>query len=406
MEAKEILDQIKGQTEEMITKKGFVTKAEYDALIETKMNEVKGMNEKAKGELMDILVKQGAEITAMKDKGQEPTDYSVRAQVKSYHEKHKELIAKVKSGQKVELPAFELKGAPTSPMVPSSALNSSAYFPVPEINTQLNDLRRVQPTFWDFLPKGRTAQAAYVWVNKTDANGSPAFIGAGVAKPGVSFELTSEISNAKKIAASLKIATELLDDIDGMTSFIEGELSYTLKKVLNTTLMTGTSSSTVPAGIQTFSDAFTLSGVSTSDPDEYDCIVAATTQVRTAYIDSPLTVFINPQDFANLLLAKQTKNRNIAVVYNGGAMIINGALVVQDNNITAGNVQVAALDLLKTLIYKDFVVTFGWENDDFTKNLVTAVAEMRVHSFHSANDEAAFVYDSFADIKTAIDSGS
>ncbi|MEY4931157.1 MAG: hypothetical protein RI909_1881, partial [Bacteroidota bacterium] len=46
------------------------------------------------------------------------------------------------------------------------------------------------------------------------------------------------------------------------------------------------------------------------------------------------------------------------------------------------------------------------ENDDFTKNLVTAVAEMRLHSFHSANDEEAFVYDSFADIKSAIDSGS
>jgi len=324
MEAKEILDQIKGQTEEMITKKGFVTKAEYDTLIETKMNEVKGMNEKAKAELMDILVKQGAEITAMKDRGVEPVDYSVRAQVKSYHEKHKDLIAKVKSGQKVELPAFELKGAPTSPMVPSSALNSSAYFPVPEINTQLNDLRRVQPTFWDFLPKGRTAQAAYVWVNKTDANGSPAFIGAGVAKPGVSFELTSEISNAKKIAASLKIATELLDDIDGMTSFIEGELSYTLKKVLNTTLMTGTSSSTVPAGIQTFSDAFTLSGVSTSDPDEYDCIVAATTQVRTAYIDSPLTVFINPQDFAKLKITFNKPAHRIPYSY----LVFTGSMKV------------------------------------------------------------------------------
>ena len=406
-ETVELLAQIKNQMEEAIMKKGFASKEELSA-IDAKLKAFEGLDVKALSSVMDVLVKQGADITAMKEKGNKSNeDYSVRSQVIAYHEKNREAISKVKAGDKnVSLPTMEIKAAPTSPMVPSSFLNSSAYLPVPEINTSLNDLRRVQPTFWDFLPKGSTSQAAYVWVNKTDANGSPNFIGAGVAKPGVSFELTTETSVAKKIAASLKCATELLDDIDGMVSFIEGELSYKLKNVLNTTLMTGTSSSTVPAGIQTFSQAFDLTGVQTSDPDEYDCIVAAVTQVKTNYIDTPLTVFVNPQDFANLLLAKQTKNRNIAVVYNGGAMIIAGAMVVQDNNIAAGYVQVAALDLLKTLIYKGFTVSFGWENSDFTLNLVTAIAEMRLHSFHSVNDEQAFIYDAFADIKTAIDSGS
>ncbi len=404
-ETEELLGKIKSQMEEVIMKKGYASKDEL-AAIDAKIKAFEGLDVKALSSVFDVIQKQGAEITAIKEHGTETGPKSLRDQVAEYQTKHKEVIQKIKAGNKQELPAFEFKGAPTTPMVPSSALNGSAYLPVPQIDTTLNDLRRVQPTFWDYIPKGRTSQAAYVWVNKTDPNGSPNFIGAGVAKPRISFELNTEISVAKKVAASLKIATELLDDIDGMTSFIEGELSYTVKAALNTALMTGTLSSTVPAGIQTFSQSFDLTGINTSDPDEYDSIVAAVTQVRTNFIDGALTVFVNPQDFANLLLAKQTKNRNIAVVYNGGAMIIAGALVVQDNNITAGNVQVAALDLLKTLIYKDFTVTFGWENDDFTKNLVTAVAEIRLHSFHSTNDEQAFVYDSFADIKSAIDSGS
>jgi len=405
-ETEELLGKIKSQMEEVIMKKGYASKDELSA-IDAKIKAFEGLDVKALSSVFDVIQKQGAEITAMKEHGSDNGKFkTLREQVAEYQTKHKEVIQKIKAGNKSDLPAFEFKGAPTTPMVPSSALNGSAYLPVPQIDTTLNDLRRVQPTFWDYIPKGRTSQAAYVWVNKTDANGSPNFIGAGEAKPRISFELNTEISVAKKVAASLKIATELLDDIDGMTSFIEGELSYTVKAALNTALMTGTLSSTVPAGIQTFSQAFDLTGIATSDPDEYDAIVAAVTQVRTNFIDGALTVFVNPQDFANLLLAKQTKNRNIAVVYNGGAMIIAGALVVQDNNITAGNVQVAALDLLKTLIYKDFTVTFGWENDDFTKNLVTAVAEIRLHSFHSVNNEQAFVYDSFADIKSAIDSGS
>lgn len=401
-EIQEVLATIKSQTEELLNKKGFISKDEF----ESKFNQLQEAEQKNQEKLLTVLQKQGADIAAMKEQGQNVEGQSLRKQVENYVTTNKESVKKIKAGHKVELPAFEYKGVPTSPMVPSSFLNSSAYLPVPEINTSLNDLRRVMPTFWDLLPKGRTSQAAYVWVNKTDANGSPAFIGPGVAKPRVSFELTTEISNAKKIAASLKTATELLEDIDGMTSFIEGELSYTVKNIVNTTLMTGTLSSTVPAGVQTFSKSFDLTGINVSDPDLYDAIFAGVTQVRTNYIENPVTVFVNPQDFANLMLAKNTKNRNIAVVYNGGAMYINGALVVQDNNISAGNVQFACLDLLKTLIYKDFTISFGWENDDFTKNLITAVGEIRLHSFHSANDEEGFVYDSFSDIITAIDSGS
>ena len=79
-----------------------------------------------------------------------------------------------------------------------------------------------------------------------------------------------------------------------------------------------------------------------------------------------------------------------------------GALIVEDNNIPVGYFQMAILDYYRILIYKDFALTWGWENDDFTKNLVTAVAEMRIHQFFSENHTGAFIYDSFANVKTAI----
>lgn len=354
--------------------------------------------------VMAMLVKQGAEITALKENGGgQKEDMSIRGQVAAWQTKNKDVIQKVKGGQKVDLPAFVLKAA-TSPMTPANSLNSSAYLPRPEFEAGLHDIRRVEPTFWDYLTKGRTSQASYVWVNKTNPQGAAAFIGAGVAKPGISFELTTEISNAKKIAASEKIAIELLDDIDGMTSFVINELVYQVKAKLNTELMTSVSSTTKVAGIQTISVPFTLTGIDTDNPNNFDAIRAIVAQLRTGFFNGPITVFINPVDAANMDLVKATTSGTYLLppFSTANGKVVAGATIVEDNNVTVGRVQAAQLDLYRVLIYQDFAIQWGWENDDFTKNLVTVIGEMRIHQFYSAKDAGAFIYDTFARIKAYI----
>lgn len=406
---KDLLGKVKTQTEEMISKKGFITKEDQKE-IEEKIKALEGIDAEGlksllnsdKG-IMSIVQKMGAEITALKESGSNRNeDLSIRGQVAAWQLKHKDIIAKIKAGNKMDIPEFEFK-APNSPMTPSNTYNGSAYLPKPQFEAGVHEIRRVQPTFWDYLTKGRTSQAAYVWVNKTDAQGSAAFIGPGVAKPPVSFELTTEISNAKKIAASEKIAIELLDDIEGMTSFIENELRYKVLARLNTTLMTGVLSSTVPAGIQTISVGYTLSGVQAENPNNFDAIRAAVAQLRTGFFYGPITVFVNPVDAANMDLTKSTDGVYLLPPFStANGQTVAGATIVEDNNVAVGFFQAAVLDLFKVLIYKDFRIAWGWENDDFTKNLVTVIGEVRLHSFHSNNDAGAFIYDSFEDVKAAI----
>ncbi|CAB4198880.1 major_cap_HK97, phage major capsid protein, HK97 family, partial [uncultured Caudovirales phage] len=247
-----------------------------------------------------------------------------------------------------------------------------------------------------YITKGRTGSAAYVWVNKKNPLGAAGFIGPGVAKPGISFELATETSNAKKIAVSDKVATELLQDIPGMASYIQQELAYQLKAKMNTTLMTGASSSTVPAGIQTLSTTFTLTTIATANPGNWDAIVALVAQLRSGNLMGPVTVFMNPVDYANMKLHKAASQGQLFIPSESGATI------VEDNNIAVGYIQAAILPYYRILIYQDFTVAFGWENDDFTKNLVTTIAEMRVHQMFSENYTGAFIYDTLANIKTAI----
>jgi hypothetical protein len=381
----------------------------YEGLDFAKISEI--MSDGDKGVRAQLL-KISEEMIKMKGAGGgAEAPKSVRQQVVEWHEANKEKIAKVKSGTRnIELPPIEVRAA-ASPMTPANTMSNTWSVPAgvnPQVESGIHDIRRIQPTFWDYITKGRSSSPLYVWVNKKkDADtGEAGWIGPGVAKPGVSFKLAAETSNAKKIAVSNKVALELLDDIDGMTTYIQQELNYQLRTKANTQLMAGAVSSTAPAGIQTVSVPFSVVGISTTNPNNFDVLRAVVAQLRLGFFGGlPVTVFINPVDAANMDLSKAISNGTYLLppFSTTDGRNVAGALIVEDLNIPAGSFQAACLDLFRVLIYKDFSLSVGWENDDFTKNLVTTIAEMRIHSFHSENDEGAFIFDTFANVKTLIE---
>jgi HK97 family phage major capsid protein len=392
----EILEQVKGLLKNVASKEDKET---LDASIKAFTDRIESASSKQDLESLKADVASiGLIVKKLEEVGKPEAKQDVRSQIAKWQEKNKSILESIKAGNKADLASLglEFTAKTNSPMTPSNTYNSSAYLPVPEFQAGATEIVRVKPTFWDYIKKGVTSSAAYVWVNKKNPLGAAGFIGPGVAKPGVSFEIATEISNAKKIAVSEKVATELLQDIDGFASWVEQELTYQLKAKLNTTLMTGTASSTVPAGIQTISSAYTLTTVKTTNPNNWDAIRACVAQLRSGNLEGVVTAFLNPVDYANMVLTKAVSQGQIFMPAE------TGATIVEDNNIPVGYVQVALLDYYKVLIYKDFSMAFGWENDDFTKNLVTVIAEMRIHQFFSENHTGAFIYDTLDNVKTAI----
>lgn len=378
-----------------------------------KLKELLGSDEKGIEGLRGIILKQGEALAKLQNgEGAEDRPKSIREQIKDWQTRNKEALAKIGNRQKADLDQLEIRAA-ASPMIPANTLTNTITVNagvVPQFEAGFHDVRRVQPTFWDFIPKGRTSSAAYSWVNKKVGAGlgAAAWIGPGVAKPGISFTLEREVSNAKKIAVSDKIATELLQDVDGFDSMVRTEMVYQLKKEANKQFMTGVVSATNPAGIQTISVPFSLLGVSTTNPNNFDVIRAVVAQLAVGFFQGlPVTVFINPVDAANMDLSKAISNGTYLLppFSTADGRQVAGALIIEDNNVASGYLQAGCLDLFKTLIYLDMAISLGWENDDFTKNLITYICEMRVHNFVSGNDAGAFIYDTFANVKTLIDSG-
>lgn len=195
-----------------------------------------------------------------------------------------------------------------------------------------------------------------------------------------------------------------------MTTFIEQELREQVMIKVNATLMVNAGSSTVPKGIQNYSLAYAsyanAAAIKTTNPTFVDCIRAVVGQLRSGAITGRIDFFINSIDAANMDIAKATDSGVYLlppfVTANG--MQVAGAFIHEDNNVPVGYFQAGFIRFYRVLIHKDFLVTWGWENDDFTKNLITAVGEMRMHQFVNSiyADSGVFCYDTFENVKAAI----
>ena len=95
--------------------------------------------------------------------------------------------------------------------------------------------------------------------------------------------------------------------------------------------------------------------------------------------------------------AQRDLNQNYLVPawVSSSMMAINGIPVVVFDEIPAGTYLVADMTKFHIRDLEMTTIQVGWEMDDFTKNLVTILAEKRLASFVKSNDVEAFIYDTF-----------
>jgi HK97 family phage major capsid protein len=117
-----------------------------------------------------------------------------------------------------------------------------------------------------------------------------------------------------------------------------------------------------------------------------------------------IVAFVNPIDAANMDLSKSADDGHYLlppfVSQNG--MLVSGVPVVVDNNIAVGNLLIGDMTKYKISMLEGFTIRWGLDSDDFSKNLITVIGEMRFHQYFSANHTGAFIYDAFSDIVAAI----
>jgi HK97 family phage major capsid protein len=326
---------------------------------------------------------------------------SVRSQVEKWWNENKENIEASRRNA-IPLPPLQIRAVATMTHSKVNA-GASAYLPNPVVLPGVVDLNRTKPTFWNRLNKPKVNANPLVIAYKTNKEGNAQFIAEGALKPLASFEMATMTSVPKKAAESMKVSREVLYDIDQITSLIEDELRFEVEVAANTAVLTGTLSSESPAGVTTIASAYTLTTVETTTPNNLDAIRAAIAQLRTLNFDRDIVAYINPVDAANMDLSKGDDGHYLLPPFTTiDGQIVKGITVIEDNNIAAGYLLIGDMSKYNIKIHQDFFVEWGLENDDFRRNLVTVIGEIRFHQYMTPNNSGAFIYDAFADIKTAI----
>lgn len=244
------------------------------------------------------------------------------------------------------------------------------------------------------------------YAEMTNVEGDAGWVSEGNLKPSMSADLKTNTVNVGKVAIISKITTEVMQDIPQLVQEIRSEIINKIDAAEEDGILNGTDSSGQIKGVSGDFPAFTLDGIEVQAPNYYDALVAAYTQITStsnmAY--APNGVRMNPVDYANMQLTKDVNGQYLRP-FNVGDELVSGLRVIADPNQAVGTFIMGDWRYLNIRDYQALTISFGWENQDFTKNMVTMIGEKRLLAYIKSNYKTAFVSDSFSDVITAITPG-
>ena len=247
-------------------------------------------------------------------------------------------------------------------------------------------------TIRDLITAGTMDGNALEYVRETGFTNNAGMVAEGTKKPESALTFDSVTTSPKVIAHWIKASRQVLDDMPQLQSHIDGRLIYGLKLKEENQILNGDGTGQNLAGIIPQASAY-AAPLTIANATRIDVLRLAMLQaVLAEYPASGFT--LNPADWAGIELTKSTDGQYIiGVPQSGTTPTLWGLPVVQTQAITVGKFLTGAFAMGAQVFDRwQSRVEVGYENDDFTKNLVTILAEERLAL--AVYRPEAFVYGS------------
>lgn len=313
-------------------------------------------------------------------------------------EKSEELKAmKEKSGASVQI---TLKAAGTMAL----STNTTGQIPQAEREAGITRIVRRNPFILELVNVGTIMSNVWEWVEQKNADGGAAMTAEGAAKSQADFDLVVASANVKKVTAYIKVTKEMLDDVELMRSEIDQELTELINLKIDDQLLNGTGLTVNLTGITTNATAWAAGAFALSipTPNKWDVLRTAINQVRVNLFE-PTYIVMHPTDVTSMELSKGTDGHYIMPPFAAqDGSNVAGIRVVANTGVTIDKFLVGDFTKSGVRFKEGLTINVGYENDDFTKNLVTILAEARLVQRVKSNHYGAFVYGDFSDAITAL----
>jgi HK97 family phage major capsid protein len=354
-----------------------VKNSEMEKAIAKMEGRLEAMSEKA----VDAPKKQGAKTIR-------------EALVKTYSDNVKNISESIEKGNRINL---EVK---TDTTIDGDYTGNVALSVLePGVNRIARPIRRIR----EISNVGSTTSKFVTYIQQTQQVAPGAEESLWVNEAGAKFngevkyeEVSEEV---KKIAAYIKVSKEMLADLAFVSSEINTELMEAIEQNIDLSLVNGAGGNDLN-GLLSVAPAFSAGSFANAVPaaNISDLIRIAKAQIQAANFE-PTHVVLNPEDVAKIELTKTSTGEYSYPAFWDANMRVAGLVVVSSNNITAGTMVVGDFTKFNIKFREDMNMSVGYENDDFTRNMVTILCEARLVAYVKGNDVNAFVQ---SDITTDI----
>ena len=275
-----------------------------------------------------------------------------------------------------------------------------------EVDRSIVGPQNNMPFFRDIVNVAPIRGNKVTWINKSAVSNGAGMTAEGTAKTQVSWTYSEESADVKKITAYVKVSKEALDDLDFLRSEINTDLRQEIELKLDEQIAEGTGLTQNLKGILTYAPAFNVTGTSLAlavdAPNRLDVLRSAVALVRRNKFRANY-IAINPVDAALMDMAKgDDKHYILPPFVTADGTRIAGTTVIESFSIDEGTFLVGDFTKSNLRIREEININLGYENDDFTKNMVTILAEMRAVHYIKLHHVPAFVKGTFATAITAI----
>ncbi|WP_298494518.1 phage major capsid protein [uncultured Maritimibacter sp.] len=269
-----------------------------------------------------------------------------------------------------------LKATITSLTTDAAGSAGDAIAPARLPGVQMQPNRRM--TIRNLLMPGTTQSNVVQYVQETGFTNSAAPVAEGAKRPQSDVKLELKNANVATIGHFMKASREVLNDAPMLASMIDGRLRYGVDFKEEIQLLSGDGTGQNLSGLVTNATAFSAPG-SLVAGNLVDTLRFAALQVYLAEFPSSGFV-LNPIDWAAIETLKDTVGNYIIGDPQSGATPTLWRLpVVQTPAITVDKFLTGAFDSQAQVFDREQTrVEVGYENDDFTKGLVTVLADERL----------------------------
>jgi HK97 family phage major capsid protein len=370
--------------------KDAVIKENKELISELKAELVKNQLEQSK-EINNVLKEQGLAIKNINDLNKGDVSIIKGKTVKEQLKDNEEAIKSLNTDNKNGRVSFKAVGT----MLISSNV-SGGNVPVEQRLEGLNALASRQVRLLDIVSRGTASSNVISWVYQANKEGAAGTTAEGALKNQIDFDLVVNSESVKKMTAFIKVSEEMLNDIDFMQSEINNELMRELLKVVEAQVYEGDGTGNNLNGIRTVATAFAAGtfAASIDNANAVDVLTVATDQIMIAEQPMPNYILMHPSDVTALKMVKVSATdkryvERLALV--AGNLSLDGIPILPTTLVTQDEYLIGAFDMAQIYDKGSVSIEIGRDSDDFTKNLVTVLAEWRGLVIVKNNDRAAFI---------------